>query len=918
MDAHLTLAPTFADDDGAAGGSARSFEDDQALLGDVLAEVIAAGEGNGALATHRRAVELGGRSRAGDEAAARELAELVAGLKLGDMEVLVRSLTRWFELSNLAEDNDRVRRVRGRDPLAAAVRRLAAGGTGADELERTLAHVELRLVLTAHPTEARRATTVEKLARVFAVLRELDDRLPAARDDDDARRRLTATVQELWGSDELRTVSPGVLDEVRAGLVYFTSTLGHVVPAFYRRLEAALDEAFPGADIAVPPLLTFGSWIGGDRDGNPYVTPDVTAEALAMMRETCLRFLEARVEWVGRRLSLSSRVVGEAAAVGTLLDGLGVRFPALARELERRHPEEPYRRALGLIHERLRCTRRGADGGYGGPDQLLAELRLLERSLRESRAGYVAGAELRDLIRQVEVFGFHFARLDVRENAKVHRAAIAEVLEELGVCESYADLPEEERTALLTREIADRRPLIPSDISGFGDSTREAIETFRTLHALLTGDHSGAIQSYVISNAGSPSDVLEVLLLMKESRLARAGGEGAMLRIVPLLEEGETLAAAADTMGALLDEPVYRAALASMGDEQEVMIGYSDSNKDVGYVASGWATYRAQIELAEVLRSHGLRWTFFHGRGGAVGRGGGPSHLAVLGQPPRTVEGRIKVTEQGEVLSAKYSLREIAARELDLLASAVLETTLDGASHPHGDRLRRFEAIAAEMAEVSSREYRALVYEDDEFTDFFHAVTPVEQVSRLQLGSRPPKRKASRSITDFRAIPWVFSWTQARIVLPAWFGLGTALERTRKHHGVGVLREMASDWPFFAGLVSNAAMACAKADLGIGRRYADLCEDETLRERIWRPIEAELLRTQDELVRIGGGRRLLDGDPVLQRSLDRRNPYADPLSYVQLELIRRSRAARDGEGDELARATSLTINGIAGALRNTG
>jgi phosphoenolpyruvate carboxylase len=832
------------------------------------------------------------------------------------MEVLVRSLTRWFELVNLAEDNERVRRVRGRDPLVDAVRRLAASGTTAEEMESRLANVELRLVLTAHPTEARRATTVEKLARIFAVLRELDDRLPAARDDNDARRRLTATIQELWGSDELRSVSPGVLDEVRAGLVYFTSTLGHVVPAFYRRLESALAEAFPGQRIAVPPLLTFGSWIGGDRDGNPNVTPEITAEALTMMRETALRFLEARVDWVGRRLSLSERVVGRAAALDTLLDGLGVRFPELARELERRHPEEPYRRTLGLIGERLRCTRHGAENGYTAPDRLLGDLRLLERSLQESHAGFVAAAELRDLIRQVEVFGFHFARLDIRENAKVHRAAIAEVLEELGVCESYSGLSDDERTALLAREIADRRPLIPGDISGFGDSTREAIETFRTIHELLKGDHRGAIQSYVISHAGSPADVLEVLLLMKESQLARAGGEDAMLRVVPLFEEGSTLAAAADTMGALLEQPVYRAAVRSMGDEQEMMIGYSDSNKDVGYVASGWATYRAQIDLAEVMRSHGLRWTFFHGRGGAVGRGGGPSHVAILGQPPRTVEGRMKVTEQGEVLSGKYSLREIAARELDLMSSAVLESTLDGGAHPGGERLARFEAIVADMAEVSSKAYRALVYEDEGFTDFFHAVTPVEQVSKLQLGSRPPKRKESRSIDDFRAIPWVFSWTQARIVLPAWYGLGTALERTRSRHGVGVLREMASDWPFFAGLVSNAAMALSKADLGIGRQYAALCEDDELRERIWCQIEGELLRTEEELVRIAGGRRLLDGDPVLQRSLDRRNPYADPLSYVQLELIRRARAGDDTE--ELARATSLTINGIAGALRNTG
>ncbi|MFA9272915.1 MAG: phosphoenolpyruvate carboxylase, partial [Baekduiaceae bacterium] len=406
-----------------------------------------------------------------------------------------------------------------------------------------------------------------------------------------------------------------------------------------------------------------------------------------------------------------------------------------------------------------------------------------------------------------------------------------------------------------------------------------------------------------------PVDLLEVLLLMKEC--------GVLLRIVPLFESGETLAAAADPMRPLLELPCYRSALAGVGDEQEIMVGYSDSNKDVGYVASGWAVYRAQIELADLMREHGVRWTFFHGRGGAVGRGGGPSNVAILAQPPGTVGGRLKVTEQGEVLAGKYSVTEIAHRELELTASAALMRGAGpGDARLSADRAVRFTPVIEGMAGVSARAYRDLVYGDPDFVAFFHAVTPVDEISRLRLGSRPAKRKQTDRIEDFRAIPWVFSWTQARIVLPAWYGLGTALTAAREDHGIDLLREMDADWPFFAALLSNAEMALSKADLDIARRYASLCADAGIRERIWCKIEAEFERTRDELLAITGGERLLDREPVLQRSIERRNPAVDPLSFIQLELLRRRRAGQGG--DELGRASFLAINGISGGLRNTG
>ena len=902
----------------------RTFDDDEALLSEALAEVIRASDGQETLDLHERCVALARRARDGDDDAAEALDALVQGLDVAAIEVLIRSLTRWFQLVNLAEDNERVRRLRRRDvergtmhndgSIGDAVRRLSEGDASAAELAATLRAAELRLVMTAHPTEARRRTTIEKLARIFRALRELD-RAPAPRDEAAARRRIAVTIQELWGSDDLRAVSPTVLDEVRGGLAYFASTFVEVVPAFYRELEDALAAAFPGEAITAPSMLTMGSWMGGDRDGNPNVTPQTTIQALQIMRTACLHFLEARVGRLAERISFSARLTGEPELLARILADGAERFPRLAARLERRNPEEPYRRALTLMRERVRATREGGDG-YAEAAELLDDLRTVDRALREAGGDFVADGDLRDVLRQVEVFGFHFARLDVREHAKRHRAALAEVLKDLELHDDYAGLPEPERVELLVRGIRERRPIVPGDLSGFSSGTREVLETFRMLHTVLTADHRGAVQSYIVSGTTGPADLLEVLLLMKEAGLAGAGGEGALLRLVPLFEAGDTLEAAADTMAALLDEPVYRAALRATGDEQEVMIGYSDSNKDVGYVASTWATYRAQDALAALFRERGVTWVFFHGRGGAVGRGGGPANTAILSQPPGTVAGRLKMTEQGEVLSAKYSVAEIAERELELTASAVLVSTMNRTPAPQGDRLARFEAIVEQMAARSSRAYRALVYGDPGLRAFFEVVTPLSEISRLRLGSRPPKRGEAEGIEDFRAIPWVFSWTQARIVLPAWYGLGTALEWAAGECGAELLRDMRDEWPFFAALLSNAEMACAKADLHIGRRYAELCEDDEVRTRVGGRIRDEFERTVEQLVALGGGGRLLEREPILRASIDRRNPYVDPLSFIQIELLRRARAGDTSEA--LARASLLTINGIASGLRNTG
>jgi phosphoenolpyruvate carboxylase len=905
----------------------RDFVTDEALLTDVLREVIAMGEGEDAVRLLDDAVALGQAARFGDEQAADRLAELVAGLTLEETEVLVRSLTRWFQLVNLAEDNERVRRLRARDasdperPRAGSLRHVVSAlhdaGASADELAAVLNNAELRLVMTAHPTEARRRTTIDKLGRVFSVLRELDERsyAPAA----DARRRLLGTVQELWGSDDLRAAELTVADEVRGGLVHFASTLADTVPRIYRDLEEAVAEFYPETEDhppAVPPLLSFGSWIGGDRDGNPFVTPETTVAALELMREQCLRLLEARLEQLAGRLSLSDRLTGPAPGLAPILAAGSERFPELAQRLAGLNPEEPYRRALTFMRERIRATQARDPGAYAEPQELLDDLRTVEASLCVGQGALTAGSDLRDVIRQVEVFGFHFARLDIREHARVHRRAMAEIYGALRVCADYEALPEAERIALLQAQIAERRPLIPTDIDGFSEATQNTIRTFRILRATLAGANRGSIQTYIISGSEGPADVLEVLLFMKEASLCRAGGELAQLRVVPLFETGATLEAAPAAMERLLTMPVYREALRAVGDEQEIMIGYSDSNKDVGYLASAWAAYTAQVRLAEVLTRHGVSWCFFHGRGGAVGRGGGPTNGAILSLPPGTVRGRLKMTEQGEVLTAKYAVPEIAHRELELAASATLAT---GRSRPHHES-ERFARLLAEMAADSAVVYRAIVHDNPDFVTFFETVTPVHEISRLRLGSRPARRTSARGIDDLRAIPWVFSWTQSRIVLPAWLGLGTALCHARERHGLELLRRMAAEWPFFTSVLSNAEMGCAKADLGIARRYVELWDDVDARERIWAPLQDELERTIEELVLIGGGERLLDTEPVLQASIDRRNPFVDPLSFVQVELMRRLRREPDaGDArDQLGRVSLLTINGIASGLRNTG
>lgn len=908
--------------------SGRSISDDVYLLAGLLGEVIQSLAGPDAFELEEDVRALAKGLRRNDPGAGDRLDVMIREANTDALRMLIRAFTNYFQLINLAEDNERIRRVRRREhanpesprrgSLREVISLLQQRGVTSAEIVALLEQAQVRFVLTAHPTEARRRTMIDKLSRIFSIIRDLDQQRALPWEIQRSRTWLASTIAELWTSNELRVQKPTVLDEVRAVLVYFGSTLVHVIPQIYRDLEEALADIYPGEPVKVPPFVTFGSWIGGDRDGNPFVTPDVTLEALQIMRDAALGFLKHRLTELAGRLSVSERMVPPTELLTPLLERYGALFPDIGRHLAVINAGEPYRRLLTLMRERVHATRRGELGAFSNAQELLDDLRVIEQALVAQSAGMIVAGELHDVIRQVEVFGFDFATLDIRDGADRHEAAVAYMFEAAGVEPHYAELDEDARRTLLVGEIVNRRPLVATDIQAAPEGPKEVLETFRTLRSLFERGFGGALQTYIISNAGAPSDVLEVLLLMKETGLASPGGRNARLRIAPLFEEGETLASSAITMETLLDEPVYQAALKSSGGTQEIMIGYSDSNKDAGYFASSWGLYKAQGRLGALLRGRGVPFVFFHGRGGSVGRGGGPTNKAILALPDGSINGRIKMTEQGEVISAHYSTEPIAHRELELSIGAALMGSFHrqdndsdaGVSDGH------FERMMDRMEAVSTTAYRDLVYGDPDFITFFQEATPIDAIAQLQLGSRPAKRKATSDIRDLRAIPWVFSWTQSRIILPGWYGLGSALEEAVSEFGLDEVQGMLARNPFFDVTIANAEMAINKADVGIAERYVGLVHDAALRDRLWGKLLDEYERTTRMILTVTGQAVLHEREPVLQRTIERRNPYVDPLSLIQVELLRRWRAKP--HDDVLLETLQLAVNGIAGGLRNTG
>ncbi|AVS99612.1 phosphoenolpyruvate carboxylase [Paracidovorax avenae] len=915
------------------------------LLGRILGDVIREQEGVAAydLVEQVRKLSVAFR-RDADQEADKALKKLLKGLS-GDQTVsVIRAFTYFSHLANLAEDRHHIRRRTVHEragstqegSIEVALARLRWAGIAPRTVAQTLARSYVSPVLTAHPTEVQRKSILDAERDIAELLAERDEIqarglfYKSARDALTPRElaaneaRLRARVAQLWQTRLLRYSKLTVADEIENALSYYESTFLREIPRLYEDLERALGSQ------PVASFLRMGQWIGGDRDGNPNVSAETLALALRRQAEVALRHYLTEVHYLGGELSLSARLV----QVSPEMEQLAERSPDTSEHRQ----DEPYRRALTGIYARLAATLRELTGGeaarhavapqnpYGDASEFLADLRVIEASLRSHRGAPLAAQRLHPLVRAVEVFGFHLATVDLRQSSDQHERVVAELLATARIETDYAALPEDARQALLVRLLCDARPLRVVGAE-YSEHTRGEIAIFETARRMRDRYGAQAIRHYIISHTETVSDLLEVLLLQKEVGLMHGTLDGADARadliVVPLFETIGDLRNAQPIMRALYEVPGFAAMVQRGGAEQDIMLGYSDSNKDGGIFTSNWELYRAEIalvELFDVLEArHRIRLRLFHGRGGTVGRGGGPSYQAILAQPPGTVRGQIRLTEQGEVIASKYANPEIGRRNLETLLAATLEATL---LQPTKPATKAFHEAAAELSQASMAAYRALVYDTPGFADYFFNSTPIREIAELNIGSRPASRKPSQKIEDLRAIPWGFSWGQCRLTLPGWYGFGSAVEAFVKAAGedpkarMALLQKMYRQWPFFRTLLSNMDMVLAKSDLALASRYSELVADARLRRKVFGAIEAEWQRTVDALARITGDRQRLAHNTALARSIRHRFPYIDPLHHLQVELVRRWRA---GEGSERVQTgIHICINGIAAGLRNTG
>jgi phosphoenolpyruvate carboxylase len=943
-----------------SAGSADPLSREVKLFGALLGQVIAEQGGPAMLELVERCrVASIAFRETGDEAVGAALAAEIDSLPIEQAEQLANAFSLYFQLVNLCEERDQVRQLKriqktGKPEEGSpecAVDWLHEYGWSADRIEELLRRMRITSVLTAHPTEARRRTTLTALRRCYRLLEQLDDPRLSPVDDAEIRRKLREEITLLWRTSSVRKTAPTPIDEVRTALAFFDETLFRAVPRVYRAFDEAMDSLHKRRrgrpdDLAgdaglsgtrrahVAAFLQWGSWIGGDRDGNPTVTAELTRQVPRIHADHVMRGYEA----VATRLLTTLSIQVPRESVHPELDNTlardGEDLPETVRDLVRRFPDEPYRRRMGAIAERLRRTRwflteeaGPVAGHYENPEQLVEELAQLQASLILDGLSRVAYGEIQDFRWQVETFGFHLASLEVRQHSEVHAEALNALLHARGI--TSPDLA---------------RELVP------GVSPGEVLATFRAIAAIQRRFGEEACHRYVVSFTRTAADVMAVLQLADMAAggivptVATSGfvrGQ-ANLDIVPLFESADALSTCDEVLEELLANPDYRRHLESRGNRQEVMLGYSDSNKESGFLAAVWLLYRAQARLAEVARRRGITLTLFHGRGGAIGRGGGPTNRAILAQAPRSIDGRFKMTEQGETVAANYSNIAIAEHHLGLVASA----TLIASSPEHDDCVAevdgRGKAVMDELAERAREAYRALVYDDPGFPEFFQLATPVAELSAMALGSRParrgsiePPRRLSQQqwlvdpkapapgIESLRAIPWVFSWSQARIGLPAWYGLGSALAAYRKSHGQqragDKLATLYRDWPFFASALDNAELILFRSEPQIASLYAALA-DIPSGERLWRRILAEYELSIAELARVTGHAEMLETDPTARRSIRLRAPYIDPLSHIQVRCLARLRALPAGHPDRerLSTLVQITVNGVAAGLRNTG
>ncbi|GGL43712.1 phosphoenolpyruvate carboxylase [Nocardia jinanensis] len=927
----------------AAGNDAtQPLREDIRFLGGVLGDTIRDHEGPEVFDLVERVRVEAFRVRR-EEVERSAVGEMLTGVDITVALPLIRAFSYFVLLANLAEDIQRDRRraaheAAGEAPqdssLAATYRKLDAAAVPGERVAELLSDALVSPVITAHPTETRRRTVFDTQSRITELMRQ---RLRAPEAERETLEiEIRRQVLTLWRTALIRLSRLRIQDEIAVGLRYYELTLLDVIPAINAGVRAALGSRWPEQRLLPKPLLRPGSWIGGDRDGNPYVTAEVVRTAASQAAGVAFgRYLRDLVQ-LEKTLALSARLVSVTPALDALADR-GYPDP-------RTYADEPYRRALYGIRVRLTETARQAvaaldpaaagpwefesygasdpDGGtpYPTPQDLLDDLDAVDASLRAGGDALLADDLLATLRYSVETFGFHLQGLDMRQNSETHEQVVTELLAWAGVHPDYPSLPEPERVELLTRELRTRRPLL-SPRARLSEQAAEELGIVRAAAAVVAALGPDAVPNYIISMCTSVSDLLEAALLLKEGGLLDPGGADSgpscPAGIVPLFETIEDLAAGASTLAAALRVPEYRELVAARGMRQEVMLGYSDSNKDGGYLAANWALYRAELDLVELAREHGIRLRLFHGRGGTVGRGGGRSYDAILAQPAGAVRGALRLTEQGEVIAAKYAERGSAHRNLESLIAGTLESTLLDVEGLGADAEPSY-ALMDELAARARAAYSQLVHETPGFVEYFRQSTPVAEVGDLNIGSRPASRKPTNSVSDLRAIPWVMSWSQARVMLPGWYGTGTALEEwiDGDPERLARLSDLYRRWPFFRTVLSNLAQVMAKSDLDIAARYAELVDDIDLRKRIFAMIEREHARTVAVHAAITGNDHLLADNPSLAESIRNRFPYLEPLNQMQVELLRRLRAGDDSE--LVKRGILLTMNGLATALRNSG
>ncbi len=877
----------------------------------------------------------------------KRLNHLVENLDTDTLTQVVRAFSTYFMLVNIAEEafqhHQRRRIVRSaqtwKGSFDATLHELFAAGIDVKQLQDLLNKLYYSPVFTAHPTESKRRTLMDGLRRIFITGEQLDNPAYMKWEKDELEQLLLAQIQALWKTDEVRSNKPQVKDEISNGLYYFRECLFEAVPQVYHNLEQAIRRVYgdDAATVTVPSFLHFGSWIGGDRDGNPFVKPETTEMAVLTYSQDTLLAYSRNLRDLGKVLTHSRLLCTPSAQ---LMESLSMdnQFAENAfRERPERFSQEPYRRKIGIMRYRLEHNlvaikkalqrepqARHADA-YQSAQEFVADLHLMRDSLVSHSDGNVAHyLGLEKLIRQVETFGFHLVHLDVRQESTRHTQAVAEILSQQAQGINYDELNEEQRLALLARLLADDQPLTV-DKSRLADANVETVTLFEVMQRMQHTVAPESFGSYVISMTHAASHVLEVMLLGRLAGLVGRDASGdwfCRLRIAPLFETIVDLEHIEPVMSQLLNTPIYASLLRASGNLQEVMLGYSDSCKDGGILSSTWTLYQAQKQITGLARSRNIGIRLFHGRGGTVGRGGGPTYDSILAQPPDTVHGEIKFTEQGEVLSFKYSNHETAIYELGMGASGLIQASRSLVTDFSRDP-EAYVKIMSDLAKRGEAAYRELTDRTPGFLDYFYECTPIAEIGQLNIGSRPSHRnKKDRSKSSVRAIGWVFGWAQSRHTLPAWYGIGTALSDWCAEDAgrIKILGEMFQTWPFFRAFISNIQMALTKADMHIARQYATLASDPGTANHIYHLISSEFEKTRDIVLRLTGFDELLDDNLPLKLSLSRRNPYLDPLNIIQLTLLRRYRDEQSADADRAVwlRPLLRTINAIAAGMRNTG